>query len=68
MIKTFWKVVAFKAFQVIGMGATISFAIGLTFGWLYEPRLWLRVFEIIMSVTAALGLAIDFLDLSPGED
>lgn len=58
----------YKIGQIIGCGAAVAFAFGLVVGRLYEPNMIIKVGEIVASLTGATLLAMDFLDLHPGED
>jgi len=54
--------------QLLGASACLTIGIGLSLGWLYEPRLWLKSFEIIGSFVAAILLCADLLDIHPKLD
>lgn len=58
----------FKIGQLIGIAATISLAYGLSSGLLYEPNIYIKTFEVVGSVFAAIFLAMDFLNLFPAFD
>jgi len=63
-----WQLIVYKIGQVFGCAATLFIALWLIFHPDYEPRLWLRLFEIIGSLIAAVILAADVLDLTPEFD
>ncbi|MBW2673898.1 MAG: hypothetical protein JRD89_10875 [Deltaproteobacteria bacterium] len=63
-----WKKLAYKVAQAFGISATVCIALGLSFGWLYEPRLWVKLVEIIGSLIAAVILFMDALDIHPQAD
>ena len=61
-------VILYKIGQLFGIAATLSLAIGLMFGFLYEPNVFIKGFEIVGSIVAATVLALDILDLHPKVD
>ncbi len=62
------KRLLYKAGQLFGMAATISLALGLAAGWLYEPNIYIKTFEVVGSLVAAIILGADILDIHPGAD
>jgi len=62
------KRLAYKIAQVFGAAATLSIALGLSLGWLYEPHLSIKLFEIAGSIVASVILFMDALDIHPQAD
>jgi len=58
----------YKLAQLFGASATFLIGFGLSVGWFYEPRLWLKLFEIIGSFVAFIFLCLDILDIHPKLD
>ena len=63
-----WKYIAYRIGQVFGASACIFIALWLIFNPHFEPVLWLRLFEIIGSLVAAVILVADFFDIHPEYD
>lgn len=63
-----WRKLAYKVGQLFGCAATTFIAYWLITNPWYEPIVWLRTFEIVGSIVAAVILGLDVLDIHPGED
>ena len=63
-----WLNLVYKIGQLFGCAATISLALGLAAGWLYEPNVYIKTFEVVGSTVAAFTLALDILDIHPKAD
>ena len=57
--------VFYNIFEAVGCGAMVFIGIYLLFNSWLEPRLWIRVPEIVFSFVSAFFLAMDSLDLRP---
>lgn len=63
-----WKKIIYKIAQLFGCAATSSLALGLAAGWLYEPNIYIKTFEVVGSIAAAVVLGMDILDIHPEAD
>jgi len=58
----------YKVAQLFGAAACLTIGLGLMLGWLYEPNLWIKMFEVIGSLVAFVLLLMDILDIHPEVD
>ena len=64
MAKLPW-VAIYNIFEVVGCGALVFISFILIIEPFHEPRTWLRLSEILISLLAAFFLAMDALELRP---
>lgn len=62
------KRLIYKVGQLFGCAATTFIAFWLITHSYFEPNIFIRYFEIIGSIVAAVILGMDVLDIHPGAD